>query len=268
MSDECRHGFDAGLCAICYPPKQPERSAAERPALSRAAQRNRSVPVPRRRSSRPPSAPTTKLVDVEKQRLYHVTHVRNLPSILETGSILADAELDGGRVIDLSSAENREARRRTSVDEQAFVSEYVPFFLSPDARVWNSVRSRERNVRLAADSTDFAASDFVVLVATVGDLRRADAEFVVGDGDAVAPLTRFATTDSEVDRMLVRFALDDGDLVLSAEALVRRSVPLSSLSIIGVPSVQARESVKRLLADAGHSIKVAAYQPWFAPTPG
>lgn len=208
---------------------------------------------------------------VDQQRLFHVTHVRNLPSIIAGGSILCDDLLhDDDRAetaeVLLSSDENRAARRRITIEDTT-VSAYVPFFLSPDASVWGSIRSREPNVRLNPDLVRSSPNDYVMLVATVASIRALDTtDLVIADGDAAAGLTRFASEPDQAERMLSRFALDDsGELKLVAEALVRGEVPVSALSIIGVASIKQRERVKQQLADAGLNTKVAAHQPWFAP---
>lgn len=261
MSDECRHGFDAGLCAICFPPKVFEKDPAEVRATAAKARATRAARTAR-------SVSPARLVRVNEQRLYHVTHVRNLPSILESGSVLSDDSMTDAAEVTLSSEENRDARRRIAVADGP-VSAYVPFFLSPDAAVWHSIRSREPNVRIANTALRMAPNDFVVLVTSVASVRElAAGELVIADGDAAAGLTRFATEPEQVDRMLARFSLDDDNTQqLAAEALVRGSLPVTSLSMIGVPSIKQRERVKRMLSDAGYKTKVAAYQPWFTPEP-
>jgi len=202
-------------------------------------------------------------VRIEQQRLFHVTHTTNLPSIFANGILsderLGDADMDAVR---LSSDENRAARRRITI-EDAPVSAYVPFFLSPDAAVWSSLRGREPNVRLDPELLRASPNDFVMLVATVSSIRALDTELVVADGDAAAGLTRFGE-GSDADRLLARFALDEsGEQLLVAEALVRDEVPVSAINVIGVSSIKQRERVKGMLAEAGLRTKVAAYQPWF-----
>lgn len=226
------------------------------------------------RTSRSPalngsSKKSGKPVRVDQQRLFHVTHTRNLPSILAGGSILCDDLLHDddrteGAEVALSSDENRAARRRITIDD-ASVSAYVPFFLSPDAAVWGSIRGREPNVRLDPDLVRTSPNDYVMLVATVASIRALETtDLVIADGDAAGGLTRFASEPDEADRMLARFALDEsGEQKLVAEALVRGEVPVSALSIIGVSSIKQRERVKQLLADVGLRTKVAAHQPWF-----
>lgn len=260
MSDECRHGFEPELCAVCNPPKVPEKIAATRVTTATRTTRSNSVSRGSKKQGKP--------VRVDQQRLYHVTHTRNLPAILAGGSILCDdllhdADRTEGAEVALSSDENRAARRRITIDDAA-VSAYVPFFLSPDASVWGSIRSREPNVRLDSDLVRTSPTDYVMLVTTVASIRAADGDMVIADGDAAAGLTRFASEPDEADRMLARVALDDsGELKLVAEALVRGEVPVSALSIIGVASIKQRERVKQQLAGAGLHTKVAAHQPWF-----
>ncbi|WP_166979667.1 DarT ssDNA thymidine ADP-ribosyltransferase family protein [Paramicrobacterium fandaimingii] len=264
MTDECRHGFEPELCAVCNPPKTPEKPAAARQSRVAGIRTTR----PSRPAAQRGSSAKTKTVRVDQQRLFHVTHTRNLPAILAGGSILCDDLLhddaqSGPCEVALSSEENRAARRRITIDDAA-VSAYVPFFLSPDASVWGSIRSREPNVRLDSDLVRTSPTDYVMLVATVASIRAIDGDMVIADGDAAAGLTRFASEPDQADRMLARFALDDsGEQKLVAEALVRGEVPVSALSIIGVSSIKQRERVKQMLADAGLRTKVAAHQPWF-----
>lgn len=206
---------------------------------------------------------------IDRQRLFHVTHIDNLPSILSSGAIVCDDTLsDDGReesaAVRLSSDENSVARRRIQISGAA-LSAYVPFFLSPDAAVWASIRGRYPNVRLNPELLEAGSNDFVMLVTTVAQVRAIEAELVIADGDAAAGLTQFSVLRGDVDRALTRYAVDDtGRKALTAEALVRDSLPLSALQVIGVSSIKQRERVKRMLSETDVRAKVAAYQPWFA----
>jgi hypothetical protein len=230
----------------------------------------------RTQSSRARSQSTVNPLDrVGDQRVYHVTHVKNLPGILAAGSLYADANplWAGDPAVDASSDETRSARRSIPIagPEGATVAEYVPFFLSPNASLWQNMRSNIPDPRLSRAILGEDAADFVILVSTVANLTDAapaDAAvpFVVTDGDAAHVLTRFATTKDDADRALRRLRADqesEAPSIAQAELLVAHSVPLDRFALIGVAHDKARAVVKRVLADSGFAPKVAVYPPWF-----
>lgn len=279
MSDECIHGFDIGLCAACYPKAVPEVAPVVKQRVSRA--RPEPLLAPRRTASSGSRASSAKRAvdNVGEQRIYHVTHINNLPAILAGGALLADmsAAWDTRPTIDISSAEARESRRTALVSMQGnlSVAGYVPFFLSPNASVWDSVRAHATDSRLVLDGHGSAAYDFVILVSTVKkviDGQAADAEshpaaIAVTDGDAGNRATRFGSTAETSERMLRKLRADpDEDALLEAEFLVKEAFPFDRLSILGVANDKVREVVKDILAASDYSPKVAVYPPWFQPT--
>jgi hypothetical protein len=215
------------------------------------------------------AAGSARLDNVGEQRLYHLTHVSNLPAILASGILYADKnpQWDGRPAVDIASAETRSDRRTTPVagSGDATVAHFVPFFLSPNASLWQSIRSGEPDSGLSQDIAGADAADFVLLVSTVKTVSDTEASYVVSDADAAHVLTRFATTRDDVERSLRRLRADLGsDALEHAEFLVRDSIPFESISLIGVAHDKARAAVRQLLSGAAHSPKVAVYPPWFA----
>jgi len=251
------------------------------PAASRARQVSRPQPAGRtigKRISSTASSLRGPIDDVGVQRIYHVTHVDNLASILESGNIYADlSESWGARpTVDISSPEAREARRAIAVTDEVdtTVASYVPFALSPKSSLWESVVVGAGDPRLSASVARAAASDFVMLVSTVkqvidlhaGTEDSARASIVASDRDAAHPLATFAATRAPVERMLRKLRADtDGDSILNAELLVEDSFPIELLTLIGVANDRSRDAVKSILADAQYRTKVAVYPPWFRP---
>ncbi len=241
MAVECIHGLDEGLCDICYPKAAP--AAEAKPFRSRVA---RAVTSTSTRKS---------TVDVGEQRIYHVTHVRNLAGILEAGGLLADAT----PTVDISSAENRESRRTADVAGSTAAS-YVSFFLTPNATLWEGIRLGAADSRLSPETRHAAPSDFVILVSTVR--QTAALEAVVADGDAAGSLTRFGSTEDGSERMLRRLH-DDENSIIAAEFLVKGAFPFELVTLIGVAHDRAREAIKPILEASPHRPKVAVYPPWF-----
>lgn len=264
---ECIHGLDAGLCDTCYPKARPEPAPAPR---QRAAAKSRTLTAdgtarsggirtsptrstPSRSSATPVTGLTT--IDVAAQRVYHVTHLRNLPAIVDAGALLADARPE----VDLSSGITRELRRSAEVADGVSVADSVPFYLSPDARLWQDVRSGAAGAHWSDAARRSVPTEFVVLVTTVGALDSP----VVTDGDAAGSTTRFARETLDQQRLLRRLH-SDHEALLSAEVLVPIRVPLDTVTLVGVANTRARDEVRGLVSGVPGSPKIAMYPPWFA----
>lgn len=252
-SAECIHGFDQGLCDICFPKKP-----VVPPRAIRASRAATPVRAPRPAQSRSASsAPPVSLLD---QRVFHVTHVRNFEGIIGAGGLVAGERPE----VDLSSDLARELRATAEVAPGEPVSEYVPWYLSADATVWNELRAGASDPRWSAAARAVAPSDLVVLVSTVRDLT-ASGTVVVADGDAAGTYTRFAAESDQVLRMLSR--LHNAEEALGAELLVKALVPFEAVQVIGVANDPARDRVRSLLTGASITARVSVYPPWFVPSP-
>ena len=217
-------------------------------------------------------------IDVGEQRIYHVTHIGNLAGILEAHAVLADG---GGAAqprpaVDISSPANREARRgmRVAGEAEPPVAGYVPFFLSPDAGVWESIRSQSPDPRLSNEAYQHSAYDYVILVSTVkkafGEPSEGagGASVIVANGDATGTFTRFGIDRDAGEHMLRALrAGEESEAMRAAELLVRESFPIEQISLIGVANDKVRTAVRALLAGSGtrHVPKVVVYPPWFQP---
>jgi hypothetical protein len=260
---ECIHGLEAGLCDQCFPKAVPVlevvTAAGQRNARAKAA-------VTRRAAS---SAAKT-VESVGDQRIYHVTHVRNLVDILSTGAVLSDTSESWVTrpTVDISAPETRESRRSTAVSGLGSpnVADFVPFFLVPNATIWEDIRAGTTDPRLSADARGVVAADFVLLVSTVKHAADAteDGGIVVTDGDAAHVLTRFAASTESSERMLRRLRADDSaETIVEAELLVKDSFPFELVTLIGVANDRSRDEVRAILKSSVHSPKVAVYPPWF-----
>jgi hypothetical protein len=245
---ECIHGLEDGLCDSCFPKAQPVKPV---PVRARVTRGSTTMLAPKRVAGA--SAPT---LDVSKQRIYHVTHVDNLAEIVELGELIADAT----PAVDISSTAAREGRRTITVGNGNAVSDYVPFFLSPTSEVWNAVRFGTPDPRLDV-AREAAASDFVMLVSSVDVVG----EYVVADGDAAHPLTRFATDADAAEIALKTLRLDEENgRILSAEVLVKEQVTFDRIALVAVANDRARTAVKAILDAADFRTRVSIHPPWFS----
>jgi len=275
---ECIHGFEAGLCDICFPkaPPTPKRASVVRPPRATTRARAQRAGQPTRLSSKSPPA------NINNARVYHLTHVRNLEQILEIGQLRSAQSAVAGEsahgavaepsagvaawlpAIDLSSQLTRELRATAEVRPGLSVSQCVPFFLSPNAELWNELRSGVVESTRWSDAARAATStDFVMLVTTIGALG---ADAAIADDDAAGTFTRFSGQPDDRTRLLSRLSPEQ---LLRAEVLAPGIVELSRVQLIGVANDPMRERVRGMLIAValGRSDttqpKVAVYPPWF-----
>ena len=260
---ECIHGLEAGLCDQCFPKAVPlleiVTAAGQRNARAKAAVSRRAA-----------SAASKTVESVGDQRIYHLTHIRNLAGILASGAILADAN-DSWTTdppVNLSSSETRQSRRATAVSGlgSANVAEFVPFFLVANSTMWEDIRSDSPDPRLSSNARGVIAANFVLLVSTVKNAaeQTQDGAIVVTDGDAAHVLTRFAASTESSERMLRRLRADDNaETIVEAELLVKHSLPFELVTLIGVANDRVRDEVRGMLKSSAHSPKVSVYPPWF-----
>ena len=253
--DECRHGLANRECDACFPKARPEAPVA----TSTRASRSKAATLARS------SAAEAASIDLAAQRVYHLTHIDNLASIIAAQSILSDAA-GATPSLDISSPHAREARRMITVDDEGHtVADYVPFFLSPTSAAWGSIRTGTADPRLNGTPNP---TEFVLLVTSLGAVGAAKpetSELVVSDRDATHPLARFATTRDAAERFFRSLNADlDSSQLLEAELLVAESVPLELVSVITVANDRSRNRVKELLKGSGFSARVAIHPPWFS----
>lgn len=290
---ECIHGLDDGVCDTCFPKAppvvvdEPAKASRTRTATRpRTAGRTASSVVTTASASRSAGAKAAaaakRPIDISEQRIYHLTHISNLIGIVGSGAVLADASAgwQSRPAVDIASSANREARRGMQVagESEPAVAGYVPFFLSPNAGVWESIRSHSADPRLSAEAYGHDVYDYVILVSTVktalGDPDAAGddadgASVIVANGDATATFTRFGISREASVRMLrIMRAHEDSEALLAAEFLVRDTFPIENVSLIGVANDKVRLAVWEIVAasNSRHRPKIAVYPPWFQPT--
>ncbi len=250
------------MCASCFPPPAPAATAPVRRS-----------PKPAARSLRSPAAGATgKAAEVRgpnlPQRMFHVTHISNLPLILETGRLLPPSQAEPA--LRLASELSLELRGSAPVpgdgghDDDGVersVADCVAFSLTPQATWWLEVQEGAAGPTWSAAARSAATTDFVVLGV---DIAAVSNTVVITDGDAAAPATRLGIGADGRQRMLARAAATPEALQV-AEALVPGEVSLATVALVAVANDRRRDEVRELLKAAGVTAKVAVYPPWFVP---
>jgi hypothetical protein len=246
------------MCDICFPRKAPEAVATVVAPAARTAARAAVATRPTtRRAPGTAAGVAVKLPPFASRRLYHVTPLPNLESILLDGELKPLASGISPDV-DVAAPLVRELRAHADVGDGRHVDEFVPFTASPDAERWAELRAGAQEPHWSAAARSLSAPDYAVLVAIGRDLGP---DLVVADGDAAAPMTRFTIDDPA--KGLTQASRRDPDL-LGVEVLAPGAVPLTKVNLIAVANEPARARVRRMFADVeGTPPKVVVHPPWF-----
>lgn len=252
---ECIHGFDEGLCDVCFPRTPAPAPKAVRPAATRTSAPRATSRATAVRTPAASGAPAT--LKLAGRRVHHVTHIRTLESIALDGELRAGAEPD----VDVSSATTRELRETATVPDGRSVASFVSFAISPDSTRWQELREGAEGAHWSDAARASRATDFVILAVPVDALGD---EVVFADGDAGAVETRFSVGVESGTQALRRLHASDPDF-RDAELLVRGPVPLSAVAAITVANEKVRDRVRELFSDAGLTApRIAVYPPAFA----
>lgn len=249
MAAECIHGFEEGLCDTCWPAKVPEVVKPIRASGTRATKVVR-------HSGKSATAVVTPMINLATQRIYHVTHERNLPGILADQRLRADAT----PAVDVSSSITREMRETADLASGRTVAQHVPFFLSPNAGRWEELRTGALGAHWSDEARAASPLDYVILVSTAEAIGP---DVVLSDRDAAEHDTRVAIGLDAVAPAIRRVHSSDPDFH-EPEVLAPDEFDFAHVSLIGVANEKVRDRVKAALKSAGgHAPKVSVYPPWF-----
>lgn len=213
--------------------------------------------------TQPPDAP----------KVYHITHVDNLPAIIGAGGLVSDAAIIalGGGEVSIGMADIKAYRLRKPVGCHAgtCVGDYVPFYFCSRSIMLFVISCRnnpglaysggqESIVHLEADMHD------VVAWAEARGRRWAFSDMNARTGYAgfYCDLTRL----DEIDWTAVgahRWAADEIKEAKQAEFLLHEEFPWSLISRIGVIDADMKPEVEAILKGADHKPTVEVQRTWY-----
>lgn len=208
-------------------------------------------------------------------RIYHITHVDNLDSIVGDGGLLSDAEMiaRGGPEVAVGMSEIK--RRRLDLElkchEGDKVGEYVPFFFCPRSVMLYILHMGNRPgltyfggqgpiVHLEVDAKrtiEWAAEAGVRWAFTNGNAATAYTHFFCAEGDfEEVNWDAVAADDFRDSRVRER---------KEAEFLVKRFVPWELVERVGARSEKVAEEAAVAIGEGDHRPAVEVCRGWYFP---
>ena len=203
--------------------------------------------------------------------IYHITHLDNLPGILDATGLCCESSIIAGqtsyRCIGYETLKDRRLQTPVPIAPFGCLADYVPFYFAPRSPMLYAIKKN------LVQNYDGGQSPVIYLVSTVESVAEAKLPFVYTDGHAVIALSEFYNQLKElpfVDWEIMKQKYwndseEDSDRKRrrQAEFLVHRFFPLDQVIGIGVQNLSVRESVKKLLTDNGHSFRVRVKNEWY-----
>lgn len=204
-------------------------------------------------------------------RIYHITHLRNLHSILNSGGLLSKRRLQGAGATfqDISHENIQERRSRIHVPfgSKGSLHDYVPFYFAPRPPMLYSIHCR--NVRGCPEGQ----TPILHLVTTVEKINATNLEFVFTDGHAIMKYSYFYNSLEELSNidweiMQAKYWADteeDGDRERrrQAEFLIHEFLPWSFIIGIGVFNKEIQNQTEQILQDMNQTTPVRVYRKWY-----
>jgi len=188
--------------------------------------------------------------------IYHITHINNLPSILEAGGLIPNSQLKKQQINYLDIAheniQNRRAKTPVPCSAGGFLHDYVPFYFAPRSPMLYAIH--KGNVAGYQEGQN----SVIYLVAYVEQIESQGLAFAFTDGHAVMAYTSFydnlEALEHEIDWELMGEKYwantpDDPDRKFrrQAEFLVDQFCPWETIKEIGVINQSIQTQVEQLL---------------------
>lgn len=186
-------------------------------------------------------------------RIYHITHIDNLPNILVAGGLRCKSDNSGTESVSIAyeNIQQRRAARAVPFPPKGTLHDYVPFYFS--------IRSPMLYTLSKGNVSTFQGSqaDVIYLASTVQNVIDHGLDFVFTDGHAIVSLTQFykAIDDlAHVDWQIIRSRqwFDNSDNPdrkrrKQAEFLVYRFFPWHCIRAVAVKNEIMQQRVQTAL---------------------
>lgn len=204
--------------------------------------------------------------------IYHITHFKNLLSIIESGGLVAKSRQPNNRInyIDIAHQGIQDRRARICVPCAAggMLHDYVPFYFAPRSPMLYSIHKGY------VPGYQEGQSPILHLVVDAEVIESSGVPYTFTDGHAVMDYSDyfddFSMLEQVIDWELMesRYWSDTDEdpnrkCKRQAEFLVYEQCPWNMINEIGVQNSRMRTQVEKLLRTYGQLTPVNVYSNWY-----
>lgn len=201
--------------------------------------------------------------------IYHITHVRNLPSIITTSGLLCDADVDDIKEVGIAHEHTKErrARRQVTAGPGGMLADYVPFYFAPRSPMLYVIHKG------GVEGYEDGQSPIIHLVSSTDLVAKNNLSFVFSNGHAEMEYSDFydnleSLVQVDWGIMESRYWFDtvtnpDRKRKRQAEFLVSKSFPWTCFEQIGVINENRKQEVELIIRDSEHKPEVVVKRDWY-----
>ncbi len=203
--------------------------------------------------------------------IYHITHINNLTSILNSGGLIANSRLRPEQInyLDIAHESIQDRRARTPVPCGAggVLHDYVPFYFARRSPMLFTIH--KGNV----EGYNQGQESVIYLVSTAEAIEAMALAFAFTDGHGIIGYTQFSDDLEDLDMvdwdiMEAKYwnnTADDNDRRRrrQAEFLVHRFCPWTLITEIGVINTTIQAQVQRILQNVKYQPPVRVNPNWY-----
>lgn len=211
----------------------------------------------------------TSKLNVQKALIFRITHIRNVPWILQNGLHCKNSGTQDPNFVSIGSSEliQRRSSRSVPVPPEGTLSDYIPFYFTPFSMMMYNIHTGYGGVRQVPNS------EIVIFVSSLRKLAKRGVVAVFSDRHAYLKTAQFFTSLEDLDeidwdilqRRDFRRDVDDPEKTAryQAEALVYRHLPVDHLSGIVCLSENEKRTLNQAREKAGLNLKIEALPNWY-----
>ena len=187
--------------------------------------------------------------------VYHITHWKHLPSILQCGGLCCYTMIQERNIAYTSIAQSRiqarRGRRNVPIAPFGTLHDYVPFYFSPRSPMLGSIQQGK------VEEYTEGQEPIIHLVSMVQTIASASVAFVFTEGHAVMPFSEYFSDVTDLDKVDWEFVdswrwgatEEDPDRTRrkQSEFLVHQFLPWALITEIGVYSNRTAAQVNKVL---------------------
>ncbi len=204
--------------------------------------------------------------------IYHITHIRNLPSIIGADGLHCDQTRMDNSLASVSIAhqhiKDRRANRKVPISPGGTLANYVPFYFAPRSPMLFAISKNQ------VDGYTSGQAPILHLESDAESVARAGVPFTFTDGHAEMAVSEFSSDisalRSKIDWSLMnsRYWNDtveypDRKRKRQAEFLLHAFAPWTLIMSIGVINQQLKEEVEAILSPSQHRPPVKITPNWY-----
>lgn len=211
----------------------------------------------------------SELLNREKGLIFRITHIRNVPWILDNGVHCRNSGARDPNFTDIGNLDliGKRNHRQLPVGPGGTLSDYVPFYFTPWSPMLYNIKTGYQGVRQRP------MSEIAILVSSIPKLDELGHRYLISDRHAYLQLAQFATDSSGLARidwplLQSRNFKRDPDHPerfdrYQAEALVHRQLPCGGLRGIVCYGEEQKAELEALLLQRSMKLTLLAQKDMF-----